>query len=94
MTGTDWLDTAQTSVLFVIAMVLIYSLYLLRIELRQASAGLREVFRGQKEMEDSIERLWKRIDEIEVAKGLRVDFDQVERIKRLLDALEAAGEKH
>ena len=77
--------------MLVIALVLLYSLYLLRIELKKASAGLREVFRSQKEMEDSVERVWKRIDEMEVAKGLRVDFDQVDRIKRLLDALEAAG---
>jgi predicted DsbA family dithiol-disulfide isomerase len=91
MTSTEWLDTAQTTVLLVLALAVIYALYLLRIELRQASAGLREVFRHQKEIEEAVERLWKRIDEIEVARGLRIDFDQIGRIKRLLDALEAAG---
>jgi hypothetical protein len=85
------IQAAQTAVLLTVAGALIYAVVLLSRELRQAAAGMREMFRAQKELQDSIERIWRRIDEMEVANGLRIDFDQLERIRRLLDALEAAG---
>jgi predicted DsbA family dithiol-disulfide isomerase len=82
---------AQTAALLTVAVALIYVLNLLRTEIRRASDAMRGVLRNQKEIEESIERIWKRIDEIETAHGLRIDFDELSRIKRLLDALEAAG---
>jgi predicted DsbA family dithiol-disulfide isomerase len=86
-----WIQAAQTAALLTVAVAIIYVLNLLRTELRRASNALRDVLRNQKEIEESVERIWKRIDEIETAHGLRVDFEELNRIKRLLDALEAAA---
>ena len=85
------IQAAQTAALLTVAVAVIYVLNLLRKELSRASHALREVFRNQKEIEDSIERIWKRVDEIETSHGLRIDFEELNRVKRLLDALEAAG---
>ena len=85
------IQAAQTAALLTVAAAVIYVLYLLRQELRGASRAMGEVLRNQKEVEESIERIWRRIDEIETARGLRIDFEELNRIKRLLDALEAAG---
>jgi predicted DsbA family dithiol-disulfide isomerase len=87
----EMIQAAQTAALLTVAAAMIYVLILLRIEIRRASLAMRDVLRNQKEIEESIERIWKRIDEIETAHGLRIDFDALNRIKRLLDALEAAG---
>jgi predicted DsbA family dithiol-disulfide isomerase len=85
------IQAAQTAALLTVAVAVIYVLNLLRTEIRRASDAMRGVLRNQKEIEESIERIWKRIDEIETAHGLRIDFEELSRIKRLLDALEAAG---
>jgi len=94
LTGLAIIQAAQTAALLTVAAAVIYALILLRTELRQAREGLREVreaFRSQKDLEESIERIWKRIDEIETLQGMRIDFEELSRFKRLIDALEAAS---
>jgi hypothetical protein len=94
LTDLAIIQAAQTAALLTVAAAVIYALVLLRTELRQAREGLRQVreaFRSQKDIEDSVERIWKRIDEIETLQGMRIDFEELTRFKRLIDALEAAA---
>lgn len=89
------IQAVQTAALLTVAIAVIYAFVLLRRELRQTREGLanmREAVRNQKEIEESIERLWKRIDEIETLQGMRIDFEELTRFKRLIDALEAAAQ--
>jgi len=86
-------QAAQTAALLTVALAVIWAFFLLRRELRQAKEGLnhmREAFRSQKDLEEAIERIWRHIGEIELRQGLRGDAEQFGRIKRLLDAFEAA----
>lgn len=90
----ELIQAAQTAALLTVAVAVIYALNLLRKELSQAREGLtqvREAFRSQKDIEDAVERIWKRIDEIETLQGMRIDFEELSRFKRLMDALEAAA---
>lgn len=88
------IQAAQTAALLTVAAAIIYALFMLRRELREMREGLsqvRDAFRSQKDIEDSVERIWKRIDEIETLQGMRIDFEELTRFKRLIDALEAAA---
>jgi flagellar motor component MotA len=90
------IQAAQTAALLTVAGAIIYALLMLRRELREIREGLtqvREAFRSQKDIEDAIERLWKRIDEIETLQGMRIDFEELTRFKRLIDALEATAKR-
>ena len=49
MTPGSWLDLLQTMMLAVIALVLLYVLHLLRVEIRQAAAVISNVLRSQTE---------------------------------------------
>ena len=90
-TSDRLIDAVQTAMLITIAGVLIYSLHLVRKEIQKSVASLSGLFRNQKELEERIERIWKRIDDIEMRQGLRGDVEELARVKRLMDALEAAG---
>jgi hypothetical protein len=61
----EWMDAAQTVVLIVIALVLIYFVHLLRFELRRAATVLGDVIRGQQQLDQNVRRSWERIDAIE-----------------------------
>ena len=90
------IQAAQTAALLTVAGAIIYALLTARGEIRQLREGLTrvsEVFRSQKDIEDSIERIWKRIDEIETLQGMRIDFEELSRFKRLIDALEATAKR-
>ena len=84
----QWLDIAQTSVLITIALALIYALRLLRIELRNAAQALRDVLSAQREFEERFERVWKRIDAIELRQGVTGNIEGLSKLKRLSDAIE------
>ena len=68
MNSLALIQAAQTATLATVAAAMIYALNLLRRELRQAAVGLREVLRGQKEMEERLNRMEKRIDALESAR--------------------------
>lgn len=90
------IQAAQTAALLTVAGAIIYALFMLRRELREARDALssvREAFRSQKDIEDAVERIWKRIDEIETLQGMRIDFEELSRFKRLIDALEATAKR-
>jgi len=65
MSFHEWMDLAQTVLLLVIAGVLIYFVYLLRIELRRAASILSQVTTGQAELNANVRRAWERIDAVE-----------------------------
>ena len=93
-----WLDIAQTAALFTICAALIYALWLLRFEIRQASRAMREVFGAQKRIEESLERTWKRIDEVEARQGVRQPPEVIATLADLSNRLgrleeEAAGRR-
>jgi Tfp pilus assembly protein PilN len=88
MTGEDFNEAFQTAVLAVVAMALIYALYLLRRELRQAGAVLRQVLETQTQLQQNVRRVWERIDALEARHGIQGDANTFMRMKRLLDALE------
>ena len=91
-----FIEAAQTAALLTVAFAIIYALVMVRTELRQIRESLsqvREAFRSQKDIEDSVERIWKRIDELETLQGLRIDFEELTRFKRLIDALEATAKQ-
>lgn len=92
--GDELIDVAQTAALLAVATVLIIAFTAFRTEFKQAResvAKVREAFRAQSDLEEAIERIWKRIDEIETLQGMRIDFEELTRFKRLIDALEAAS---
>lgn len=71
-----------------IAVALIYGLHLLRKEIVGAVRGLQQMMRSQNELNESFERLWKRIDEIELRQGVRNDVELLSRMRRFMDAAE------
>lgn len=65
MTELAIIQAVQTAALITVAGIMIYSLYLARIQFKEAVTGLRSLMREREEMEKRIERLWIRIDAIE-----------------------------
>jgi membrane-anchored glycerophosphoryl diester phosphodiesterase (GDPDase) len=61
----EWMDAAQTAMLIVIALVLIYFVHLLRNEIRRAASLLAQVIAGQQQLDQNVRRSWERIDAIE-----------------------------
>ena len=68
MNSLALIQAAQTATLATVAAAMIYALNLLRKELRQAGAALHEVLRGQKEIEERLNEIEKRLDALEMAK--------------------------
>jgi hypothetical protein len=94
MRADQFIDIVQAAVLLTVAIMVIWAFNLLRKQLAQTIGELAGLFRTQQDMEERIERIWKRIDDIEMRGGMRGDVEEFSRIKRLLDALEeAAGVK-
>jgi hypothetical protein len=55
----------QTLALVAVAVAVIYTLLLLRGELKGAAATLRQVIDGQNQLQENVRRSWERIDAIE-----------------------------
>lgn len=87
MPDDHMLDSIQTVVLVVIMGVLIYVLYLLRLEVVRGTQTLNEVLKGQDKIFQNISKLWDRINEIEARQGVRGDLDPIRRFMKLSDAL-------
>ena len=68
-----FIDAVQTAALVVSMMAQIYTMRLLRNELRSAADGLKRVLDGQAQTTQSIERVWSHIHEIEVKLGIHQD---------------------
>lgn len=67
----SFVDAVQTAALLVTAGAQIYTMLLLRNEMRSAADGLRRVLDGQAETTAAIERLWAAIMEIQMRVGIR-----------------------
>jgi len=90
LSAADLVDAAQTAALLTMTGIMLYAVNRLRVELKQASTALNQVLRGHRDVEERIDRLWRRIDEVELRQGLRGDSEQFNRLKRLMEAFEAA----
>jgi hypothetical protein len=100
MRADQVIDSIQAAALITTSGCVIYAFGLLRRQLRQSVIDLRqllqsqtELLRTRTEMEERIERIWKRIDDIEMRNGLRGDVDELARVKRFMDALDASDGK-
>jgi hypothetical protein len=63
-------DALQTAALIVTAGAQIYTMLLLRNEMRSAARALKSVLDGNAEVMKSLDWVWKRIHEIEVRMGV------------------------
>jgi Tfp pilus assembly protein PilN len=61
----ELIQAAQTAALLAVAVAVIYALVLLRRELRQAGAVLRQVMETQSQLQQNVRRVWERIDAVE-----------------------------
>jgi hypothetical protein len=68
-----FVDAVQTTALIVMAAAQIYTMLLLRNEMRAAADALSRVLDGQAETTASIERVWSHIHMLEVKTGLHAD---------------------
>jgi Tfp pilus assembly protein PilN len=64
------IQAAQTAALLTVAVAVIYALVLLRSELRQAGAVLRQVMETQSQLQQNVRRVWERIDAVEARMGV------------------------
>jgi hypothetical protein len=65
-----FIDALQTAALIVTAVAQIYTMLLLRNEMRSAARALKSVIDGHAETMKSLDWIWKRIHEIEVRLGI------------------------
>jgi hypothetical protein len=65
-----WIDGIQTAALVVTMLAQIYTMLLLRNEMRSAARALRSVLDGNAEVMKSLDWIWKRIHAIEVKLGI------------------------
>lgn len=98
MRADQWIDCIQTAALITGMTAVVWAFNMLRRQLGKSMEDLRallrsqsETLRSQTEMEERMERIWKRIDDIEIRGGLRGDVDELSRLKRFMDALEEAA---
>jgi len=70
LSGDQMIDAIQTTALIVTAAAQIYTMLLLRNEMRSAAAGLKSVGEGHAEVMKAIDGVWKRVHEIEVRLGV------------------------
>jgi hypothetical protein len=66
----QFIDAVQTSALIVTAVAQIYTMLLLRNEMRSAARALKAVVDSHAQTMKSIDWIWKRIHEIEVRMGI------------------------
>lgn len=86
----QFIDVLQSVILIVLILGLIYLLAMVRREMRETAGALREVLRHQQDVHDDIERVWRRIDAVEMRQGINTDVEALARLKRLVDAMEGA----
>lgn len=68
--GDQFIDAVQTAALIVTAAAQIYTMLLLRNEMRSAARALKSILDGNAEVMKSLDWVWKRIHEIEVRLGV------------------------
>jgi hypothetical protein len=64
-----WVNVAQTTCILVVALGIVYALWILRFELRGAADSLRSVMSHQRELIGAINRAFDRIERIEATHG-------------------------
>ena len=82
-TATMFIDLVQTAALVFVCAFLIY-------EVRQGAKALARVYQAERDLHEDFERIWRRIDALEMRQGLNTDVDALARLKRLVDAMEQA----
>ena len=70
LNAEQFIDAMQTTALIVTAGAQIYTMLLLRNEMRSAARAIKGVSDGHAEVMKSIDWIWKRIHEIEVRMGV------------------------
>ena len=84
------IDAVQTAALVVVAIAVVYALTRMELELRRAGGTLRTVIERQQEVLAAIEKIWNRIDAIEIRQGLN-GAEEIARFRRMMDALNEAS---
>jgi hypothetical protein len=87
----QFIDLVMAATLITVSAAVIIAFNLLRRQLNSSVTELTQLFRSQSEMEKRMERIWKRIDDIEMRQGMRGDVEEFSRIRRFFDALDAAS---
>jgi hypothetical protein len=77
--GLVIVQSAQTAALLTVAGAVIYTLYLLRKELKGAASSLREVISNQSQRDQNVRRSWEHIDMLEAElKKLAAHLDRLD----------------
>jgi peptidoglycan hydrolase CwlO-like protein len=84
-----WLDLVQTIALIVNSAALVYVIWQLSLSFSNAAEKLRRLINAQHEIQESIERIWKRVDEIETQQGTRQTVMPLGKLQERLASLEA-----
>jgi hypothetical protein len=90
MPSGQFIDVLQSAILVILILGLIYIIAMVRREMRETAAALREVLHRQQSNHEAIERLWRRIEAVEMRQGINTDVEALARLKRLVDAMETA----
>jgi hypothetical protein len=92
------LDVIQTIGILANGLVLAYVVWRLERSFDTAADKLRRLIIHQQEIQDAIERIWKRVDEIETQQGTRQTViplgklqDQLAQLAARIKALELSG---
>ena len=84
----QFIDALQTAGIVLNTLVLAYIVIRLERAFNQASVNLRSVLGGQKETLDSLNTVWKRINEIEARVGMKTpNFIEATELEARLAAL-------
>jgi uncharacterized protein YoxC len=90
MLGGQFIDLLQSGSLVIVTLALCFVLVTVRREMRETAKAMREVLHGQQDVRGDIERLWRRMEAVEMRQGIHTDVDALARLKRLADAIETA----
>jgi peptidoglycan hydrolase CwlO-like protein len=83
------LDAVQTFAIIANGGVLAYVVWRLERSFDNAAEKLRRLINAQHEIQDSIERIWKRVDDIETQQGTRQTVMPLGKLQERLASLEA-----
>ena len=87
---TEVIDVIQTCFMGTVAIVLVYVVRRLDRAFDRSADKLRRLITHQQEVQESIERIWKRVDEIETQQGTRQSVLPLGKLQEQLTRHEAA----